>query len=201
MAERGVASGALTDAETSLYTSMKARHGGMGIAQLERHTCTGCHVDLSQVEYEQVVHTPAGELPDRRRPADRETAHVLLWFVATSVLTIFFVFRDPRFDYRWLIAGALLPDVVDVWFGGARVLHSLTGAVGAMVLVMLVTAGRRPIRRRLLSLPIGVLLHLVFDGAFSATEVFWWPFMGGFDDASLPVAQRGWWNLGLELAG
>ena len=126
---------------------------------------------------------------------------MFLWFVATSVLTIFFVFRDPRFDYRWLIAGALLPDVVDVWFGGARVLHSLAGAVGALVVVMIVTAGRRPIRRRLLSLPIGVLLHLVFDGAFSATEVFWWPFMGGFDDAPLPIAQRGWWNLGLELAG
>ena len=64
MAERGVASAALSEAETSLYTSLKARHGGMGIAQLERHTCTGCHVDLSQVEYEQVVHTPAGELPE-----------------------------------------------------------------------------------------------------------------------------------------
>jgi len=126
---------------------------------------------------------------------------VLFWFVATSVLTIFFVFRDPRFDYRWLIAGVLLPDLIDVWFGGARVLHSLAGAVGAMVLVMVVTVGRRPIRKRLLSLPIGVLLHLVFDGAFSTTEVFWWPFMGGFADADLPVVQRGWWNLGLELAG
>ncbi len=64
MAQRGVASDALTEAETSLYASLKARHGGMGIAQLERHTCTGCHVDLSQVEYEEVVHTPAGELPE-----------------------------------------------------------------------------------------------------------------------------------------
>jgi hypothetical protein len=126
---------------------------------------------------------------------------VLFWFVATTVLTIFFVFRDPHFDYRWLIGGALLPDVVDVWFGGARVLHSLVGAVGAMVLVMLITTGRRPIRKRLLSVPIGVLLHLVFDGAFSATDVFWWPFMGGFGDAELPVVQRGWWNVGLELAG
>ena len=126
---------------------------------------------------------------------------MLLWFVATSVLTIFFVFRDPRFDYRWLIAGALLPDLIDVWFGGARVLHSLVGAVGAMVVVMLVTAGRRPIRRRLISLPIGLLLHLVFDGAFAMTEVFWWPFMGGFGDAELPIVQRGWWNLGLEAVG
>ncbi len=126
---------------------------------------------------------------------------MLFWFIATSVLTISFVFRDPRFDYRWLIGGALLPDVVDVWFGGARVLHSLVGAVGAMTLVMIITAGRRPIRRRLLSVPIGVLLHLVFDGAFSSTDVFWWPFMGGFGDADLPVVQRGWWNLALEAAG
>jgi len=64
MAERGVASAALSEEETSLYASMKARYGGMGIAQLVRHTCTGCHVDLSQVEFEAVVNCPAGELPE-----------------------------------------------------------------------------------------------------------------------------------------
>jgi hypothetical protein len=32
--------------------------------------------------------------------------------------------------------------------------------------------------------------------------VFWWPFFGvGFDDAGHPVAERGWWNLALELLG
>lgn len=126
---------------------------------------------------------------------------MLLWFVATSVLSVHYVFRDPRFDHRWLVVGALLPDVVDVWFGGARVLHSLTGAVGALVLVMLVTTGRRPIRKRLIAIPIGMLLHLVFDGAFDATNVFWWPFTSGFGDAELPVVSRGWWNVPLELAG
>ena len=64
MSERGVASEAVSEGEVSLYASLKARHGGVGIAQLERHTCTGCHVDLSQVEYEAVVHAPAGELPE-----------------------------------------------------------------------------------------------------------------------------------------
>ncbi len=64
MSERGIASSALSEREMSLYASLKARHGGMGIAQLERHTCTGCHVDLSQVEYEQVVNTPPSELPE-----------------------------------------------------------------------------------------------------------------------------------------
>ena len=53
----------------------------------------------------------------------------------------------------------------------------------------------------LLALPIGVMLHLVFDGAFGDDGVFWWPFSGGFDDAPLPVVARGRWSVVLELAG
>lgn len=126
---------------------------------------------------------------------------MLLWFIATAVLTVHFVFTDPRFDHRFLILGVLLPDVVDGLTGGSWVLHSLAGAVGMLTLVMVVTAGRRPIRKRLIAIPIGVLLHLVFDGAFTNNEVFWWPFTGGFADSPLPVADRGWWNLVLEAAG
>ena len=126
---------------------------------------------------------------------------MILWFVATSVATIFLVFRDPRFDYRPLVVGSLLPDVVDVWFGGARAMHSVVVAVGVMVLVMLATIGRRPRRRMLLGIPIGMLLHLVFDGAFSDVDVFWWPLAGSSGDAPLPVAERGWWNMALEAIG
>jgi hypothetical protein len=126
---------------------------------------------------------------------------MLLWFVATAVLTVHFVFTDPRFDHRFLILGVLLPDVVDGITGGAWVLHSLTGAVGLLVVVMLATIGRRPLRKRLIAIPIGVLLHLVFDFAFTSTDVFWWPFTGGFDGAPLPVVERGWWNVLLEGIG
>jgi uncharacterized membrane protein YuzA (DUF378 family) len=126
---------------------------------------------------------------------------MLFWFVATSVLAISWVFRDPRFDHRWLILGALLPDLVDGLFGGARVLHSVVGAVGVLIGVMLVTIGRRSVRKRLIAVPIGILCHLVFDAAFATDHVFWWPFMGGFDDAPLPSVERGWWNLPLELVG
>ncbi|MFZ4811307.1 MAG: hypothetical protein ACOYL9_08200 [Ilumatobacteraceae bacterium] len=126
---------------------------------------------------------------------------MLLWFVATAVLTVHFVFTDPRFDHRFLILGVLLPDVVDGITGGAWVLHSLTGAVGLLVVVMLATIGRRPLRKRLIAIPIGVLLHLVFDFAFTSTDVFWWPFTGGFDGAPLPVVERGWWNVLLEAIG
>jgi hypothetical protein len=47
-----------------------------------------------------------------------------------------------------------------------------------------------------------MILHLVFDGAWNNTEVFWWPFFGvSFDDSPLPVIDRGWWGVLLELIG
>lgn len=127
---------------------------------------------------------------------------MFFWFLGTVVCTVWFVFRDPRFDYRLLLVGAVLPAAVDALFGGARVLHSMTFAVVLLVVLMLATPGRKPIRKTLLGLPIGLLLHLVFTGAWTNTTVFWWPFGGwGFDDAPHPVAERGWWNLPLELIG
>ena len=78
---------------------------------------------------------------------------MLLWFVGTAVLSVWYVFTDPRFDYRLLVVGSLLPDVVDVWSRTARWAHSLTVAVGVLAAVMLVTTGRKPVRRLLLGLP------------------------------------------------
>lgn len=129
-------------------------------------------------------------------------SRVILWFVATSVLAVRFVFRDPRFDYRLLVVGALLPDAIDVFFGGARLLHTLVFSVGLMTLIMLASRRGSMLRRRLLPLAIGTLMHLVFDGAFANTDVFWWPFTGtSFEGARLPVAERGLLNVVLELAG
>ena len=127
---------------------------------------------------------------------------MLLWFLGTALVSVWYVFTDPRFDYRLLLLGALLPDLIDVPSGQARWAHSLTVAVGVLTLVMLVTAGRKPIRRLLLGLPIGMLLHLVFDGAFASTEVFWWPFSGSWGDVQVPSLERALWlNLLMEVAG
>jgi hypothetical protein len=127
---------------------------------------------------------------------------VVLWFVGTAVVTVWFVFRDPRFDYRVLALGAVLPDLVDGVWGGARALHSVVTAVVVLIVVVLATIGRREARRRWLALPIGMFLHLVFDGAFAQTRVFWWPLGGaGFDDAPLPSVDRGWTSLVLDLVG
>jgi hypothetical protein len=127
---------------------------------------------------------------------------VLLWFVGTSVLSVWYVFRDPNFDYRLLIVGALLPDVIDIWNGRARWAHSLAFAVVLMVAVMVATIGRRPLRKMLLGLPIGVMLHLVWDGAFASEQVFWWPLSGDWGDVRLFSLDRSWLiNVLMELAG
>ncbi|HEY4609439.1 MAG TPA: hypothetical protein VIH06_09550 [Ilumatobacteraceae bacterium] len=126
---------------------------------------------------------------------------MFLWFIGTAVISVWYVFRDPRFDYRLLAVGALVPDIIDLPGGQARWAHSLTVAVGTLAAVMLVTVGRRPIRRLLLAVPIGMLLHLVFDGVFASTEVFWWPFAGSWGDVQVPSLQRGWWNILLEALG
>jgi hypothetical protein len=126
---------------------------------------------------------------------------MFLWFIGTAVISVWYVFRDPRFDYRLLAVGAILPDVIDLPARQARWAHSLTVAVAGLVAVMLVTSGRRAIRRLLLALPIGMLLHLVWDGAFASTHVFWWPFAGSWGNVRVPSLQRGWFDAALEVVG
>jgi hypothetical protein len=126
---------------------------------------------------------------------------VVFWFVGTAIVAVGLVFRDPRFDYRLLIVGSVLP-LADGAFGGARWLHTLLVSVVALVVIMVATTRGTPRRRMWLGLPIGMILHLVFDGAWGDTEVFWWPLFGpSFDDAPLPEAARGWWSLVLEAVG
>lgn len=67
---------------------------------------------------------------------------------------------------------------------------------------MLATGRGRPLRKLVLGLPIGMILHLVFDGIWNNSEVFWWPFFGfSFDDAELPVVEHGMWGIPLEGVG
>jgi len=127
---------------------------------------------------------------------------LFFWFAGTSFLAAWLVFRDPAFDYRLVMVGALLPDALDVLFGGAGPLHSVAGSVVLLAVVMVITIGHRSLRRHLIALPIGTFLHLVFDGAFATSQVFWWPLAGGgLAEHRLPVVGRGWWNVPLELVG
>jgi hypothetical protein len=126
---------------------------------------------------------------------------VLIWFAVLSVLLVAIVFKSPGVDYRTVIVGALLP-VAEGLTGGPKVLHSVVGAVAVLAILMLATRKRRLLRRRLLGIPIGMMAHLVLDGAFTVTAAFWWPLAGtAFADQQIPEWDHLAVSLVLEVIG
>ena len=119
---------------------------------------------------------------------------MLFWFIGTSVASVWSVFRDPKFAYRWVIVGALIP------------IFSVVTVVAVLTAVMLLTIGKnatkKAARKNFLALTIGLFMHLVFDGAFLDTKMFWWPLAGfSTDGYSLPLVERGFLNIPFEIVG
>ena len=119
---------------------------------------------------------------------------MVFWFIGTSVASVWSVFRDPKFAYRWVIVGALTP------------VFSVVTVVGFLIAVMLSTIGKnvskKTVRKNFLALTIGLFMHLVFDGAFLSTKMFWWPLAGlSLDGYAIPLIERGFLNIPLEIAG
>ncbi|MCC6225560.1 MAG: hypothetical protein IT195_04055 [Microthrixaceae bacterium] len=125
---------------------------------------------------------------------------MLVWFAAGSVAIVWAVFQSPAIDYRMVMVGSVL-GVAEVPFG-AGVLEALVVPCAALALVMGATVGRRLLRRRLLGVPIGMFLHQVLNGAWTDTELFWWPLGGGslYEGRSM-IVTRGLWSVALEGLG
>lgn len=127
---------------------------------------------------------------------------MLFWFIATAVWSVWFVFRDPKFDYRLVAIAALVPDLIDGLRGAVGPMHSVVTSIAVLFAIMIATVGRKPSRQRLLAIPIGMFIHLIFDGAFSNAKNFWWPLSGlSLSDDRLPSIERGLLNLPLEIVG
>lgn len=130
---------------------------------------------------------------------------MILWHAGLALVIVWNVFRDPAIDHRLVVAGALLPDVVDLAAGRPAIGHTLAASAVALAAVMLSTRGRRRARRRLLALPIGMFLHLVLGGVWARPKVLWWPAFGAafpdgrlFPPLGLAVAAEvaGAWAIG-----
>ena len=102
---------------------------------------------------------------------------MLLWFAVLALVLVAQVFDSPNLDYRLVVLGAVLP-VAEGVLGGPWLLHTLPFCGAVLFGVMLVARGRRLAQRRWLGIPIGLFAHLVLDGTWARTEVFWWPFAG-----------------------
>ncbi len=115
---------------------------------------------------------------------------MILWFAVLAPVIVAEVFQSPMADYRVVALGALLP-LSEIVFGGPRLLHTMAVAMGLMALVMMATSNRRLLRRRLLGIPIGLLLHLVLDATWTDAAVLWWPAFGfGFPPGATAAFTR-----------
>jgi hypothetical protein len=124
---------------------------------------------------------------------------MLLWFLITAPILVAEVFKSPMVDYRLVAVGALLP-LIEVVSGVFLGLHTLVVAVGALALVMVTTSGHRLVRRRLLGVPIGLFCHLVLDGTWTRTKLFWWPAFGLDTHLGWPETGRSLvWGVLLEI--
>ncbi len=113
---------------------------------------------------------------------------MILWHLGATVAIARYVFRDPNMDLRFLMVGAVLPDLIDKPIGslifneqlqnGRVYAHALLFPVVVLVVVMLFTDRGTPERKAWLGLPIGAILHLFLDGQWAEPDGFWWPFLG-----------------------
>lgn len=131
---------------------------------------------------------------------------MLFWHVGATIFLFRWIFRDPKVDLRFLVAGALLPDVVDLTIGtlvlpdrfGRGELWSHTLLVPSLVTMVVLLATRRGRRRRAwMALAVGMFFHLLLDGMWMSNEVFLWPFTG----APLPGGEPGYWAAAWGRAG
>src|SRR5258708_33994169 len=82
---------------------------------------------------------------------------MLLWFAFGAIFGVWNVFQSPGLDFRLIVAGALLPEVIDLPFGAQAYAHTLLAATLVLIATMLATTGRgRRLRpRRAPGLPTG----------------------------------------------
>lgn len=120
-------------------------------------------------------------------------------------------------DLRFLVFGALLPNIIDTpiaivtwssWQAPRLGAHSLM--FGSVVMVVVLIATRRGARRKQwMLLATGILMHLALDGMWREPETLWWPFFGleftrtelsTFGEYASGVMRDPWMWLG-ELVG
>lgn len=122
---------------------------------------------------------------------------MILWHMGAAAVIVYVTLGRSRIDYRWILIGAVLPDVIDgllsmlVYTGdsGRGVAHSIAAVVVVAVGVLLLTRGTT--RLSLFGLAVGWLLHLVADGMWRSPETFLWPAFGpSFSET--PVEPYAW---------
>lgn len=107
--------------------------------------------------------------------------------------------RRPKIDYRFVLLGSILPDLIDKPLGGAllrRFLHNTRLFAHSLLFSLsLLAAGFARLRRRgdarLLLTGVGSAVHLALDSMWANPRTFFWPFLG----LRFPRRREGRWTL------
>lgn len=130
---------------------------------------------------------------------------MLFWHLGATLWLFRWIFRDPKVDVRFLLLGAILPDLIDLPIGtvffadrystGELWAHSLIAPSLYIVIVLIATRRGRE-RRAWMALGVGWMFHILLDGMWLEREVFLWPFFGW----EIPPGEAPFWPLAWERA-
>lgn len=117
---------------------------------------------------------------------------MLFWHLGGTLFLFRYLFRDPGVDVRFLLAGAILPDLLDKpiglgFFDTGRVFaHTLIFSGILLATVLITTSRGGTARKRWMALTVGVILHLLLDGMWTARATLLWPLFGWNFPAEVP---------------
>ena len=109
---------------------------------------------------------------------------MIFWHLGLATVIVYMTLGRRRIDYRFILLGAIAPDLVDGLLGvfffegpsGRWMAHSILAVVVVSVAIIVGTRGET--RLAWFGLGVGWILHLVGDGMWSAPETFFWPAFG-----------------------
>ena len=123
---------------------------------------------------------------------------MLLWHLGLAATIVYVTLGRRRIDYRYILIGAILPDVVDAILIGSSVVVSESGrgpahSIAAVIVVALIIllGLRGELRQAVFGIAVGWLLHLVGDAVWAAPKTFLWPAFGSGFEAS-PSEPYSW---------
>jgi inner membrane protein len=126
---------------------------------------------------------------------------MFFWHLGVTAAIIFLTLGRRRIDYRVVLLGAILPDLIDKPIGriffekqfqNSRLFaHTLAFSVVLLLLIQLFLRGETA--RRWFILPIACVLHLVLDAMWSEPVTLFWPLFGTHFPR-VPV-ENYWWEV------
>lgn len=108
---------------------------------------------------------------------------MILFHLGVGAALVYVTLGRRRIDYRFILLGAVAPDLIDgvaspflEQSAGRGAAHSLLAVLVVAAVVVLGLRGER--RLALFGLAVGWLTHLVADGMWGSPKTFLWPAFG-----------------------